>query len=124
MQPDPVPLSVAFADLFDGLGTDEINYSAAAQQLSGRPVAIDGFLTHAHGPNAAMLLVDQPGICPDCAPAPAAVITLVRARRLPQSEELPVRVVGRLDYGFRIDEGMASFLRIEEAAIAPLEYTT
>ena len=32
-----------------------------------------------------------------------------------------MRVVGRLDYGFRIDAGVASILRIEDAAVEPLE---
>jgi len=32
-----------------------------------------------------------------------------------------VRVVGRLDYGFRIDAGVASFLRIEGAALESAE---
>ena len=67
-----------------------------------------------------MMLVDQPGFCPDCSPAPAAAITLFGARGLPQAgEPRPVRVVGRLDFGFRIDEGVASFLRIEQAALTP-----
>ena len=35
--------------------------------------------------------------------------------------EHPVRVVGRLDYGFRIDAGVASFLRIEQAAVELVE---
>jgi hypothetical protein len=115
-------LSLGFADLFDDLGTDEVRYSASAKGLSGRAIAIEGFLSHAHGPDAAMLLVDQPGVCPDCAPAPAAVITLKGAPSvLREGEESPVRVVGRLDYGFRIDGGVASILRIEDARIEPLE---
>ena len=38
-----------------------------------------------------------------------------------EGDERPVRVVGRLDYGFRIDAGVASFLRIEQAAVFPVE---
>ena len=121
MQRDGAPLVVGFADLFDSLGTDDLRYGAAARSLSGRNIAIEGFLSHAHGPRPAMLLVDQPGVCPDCAPAPAAVITLSGTSSFPQmGEDRPVRVVGRLDYGFRIDAGVASILRIEEAAIFPL----
>ena len=68
-----------------------------------------------------MLLVDQPGLCPDCSPAPAAVITLSGAQlHLQEGSERSVRVIGRLDYGFRIDAGVASFLRIEQAAVFPL----
>jgi hypothetical protein len=69
-----------------------------------------------------LLLVDQPGLCPDCSPVPAAVITLPGASCAPrEGDERPVRVVGRLDYGFRIDAGVASFLRIEGAALESAE---
>lgn len=116
-------LAVGFPDLFDHLGTADLRYSARAQSLSGRDVAIEGFLSHAHGPRSAMLLVDQPGACPDCSPAPAAAITLYGTARLPQEGEHLVRVVGRLDYGFRIDAGVASILRIEEAVVFSLGTT-
>ena len=122
MPRDHVPVALRFADLFDHLGTDHLRYSAAAQALSGRDVAIEGYLSHAHGPRPAMLLVDQPGLCPDCSPAPAAVITLQGVSPFPQAgADRPVRVVGRLDYGFRIDAGVASILRIEAAAVFPVE---
>ena len=122
MPHDGAPLVLGFADLFDHLGTDDLRYSAAAQTLSGSDISIEGFLSHAHGPRAAILLVVQPGLCPDCSPAPAAVITLPGASSLPrEGEDRPVRVVGRLDYGFRIDGGVASILRIEQAAVRPVE---
>jgi len=118
MPRDAVPLPLGFADLFDHLGTDEVRYSAAAKHLSGRDVTIEGFLSPAHGPRPTLLLVDQPGLCPDCSPVPAAVITLPGASCAPrEGDERPVRVVGRLDYGYRIDAGVASFLRIEGAAL-------
>jgi hypothetical protein len=117
-----MPLALGFADLFDHLGTDEVRYSATTKDLSGRDVAIEGFLSHAHGPRPSMLLVDQPGVCPDCAAVPPAVITLCCASPiLSEGSEHPVRVVGRLDYGFRIDAGVASFLRIEQAAVEFVE---
>ena len=122
MPRDTVPLPLGFADLFDHLGTDEVRYSAAAKHLSGRDVTIEGFLSPAHGPRPTLLLVDQPGLCPDCSPVPAAVITLPGASCAPrEGDERPVRVVGRLDYGYRIDAGVASFLRIEGAALEPAE---
>ncbi len=86
------PLAIGFADLFDHLGTDELRYSATADQLSGRAVAIEGYLSHAHGPNPAMMLVDQPGLCPDCSPVPAAVITITGAPAfLAEGEDRPVQ---------------------------------
>jgi hypothetical protein len=121
MPRDGAPLAVGFADLFDHLGTDRLGYSATAHALSGSAVSIEGFLSHMHGPRPAMLLVEEPGLCPDCSPAPAAVITLCGARAMPHDGAMPVRVVGRLDYGFRIDDGVASFLRIENAAVLPVE---
>ena len=122
MPHDRLPLALGFGDLFDQLGTDDLRYSAAAQALSGRDVAIEGYLALAHGPRPAMLLVDQPGLCPDCSPAPAAVITLRGSALFPEAgADRPVRVVGRLDYGFRIDAGVASILRIEDAAVFPVE---
>ena len=120
MPPDGAPLALGFADLFDHLGTDALRYSAAARELSGRDVAIEGFLSHPHGPRAALLLVDQPGLCPDCSPVPAAVITLLGAPAFRTRRGTgPVRVVGRLDYGFRIDDGIASMLRIEPQDVLP-----
>ena len=120
MPRDAMPLSLSFTDLFDHLGTEEVRYSAAAKELSGCAVAIEGFLSPAHGPRPTMLFVDQPGLCPDCSPAPAAVITLPGTSSSPrEGDERPVRVVGRLDYGFRIDAGVASILRIEGAALEP-----
>ena len=115
-------LALGFADLFDRLGTEEVRYSTAAKGLSGREITIEGYLSHTHGPRGSMLLVDQPGVCPDCAPVPPAVITLHGATPiLSEGGEQPVRVIGRLDFGFRIDDGVASFLRIEQAAIELLE---
>jgi len=122
MPPEDNALVLGFADLFDHVGTDNLCYGAKAAMLSGREVAIEGFLAHAHGHHHSLLLVDQPGLCPDCSPAPAAVITLLGApSETAIGGDVPVRVVGRLDYGFRIDAGVASYLRIENAAIAPVE---
>src|SRR6516225_5250183 len=100
--PHDLPRPLGFADLFDHLGTDDLRYSTAAQALSGSKIVIEGFLAHAHGPRPAMLLVDQPGLCPDCSPVPAAVITLSGAQlHLQACAERPGRVLGRHDCGFR-----------------------
>lgn len=124
MRPDETPAALGFADLFDNIGTDDLRYSSRAEQLSGRMIVIDGYLAHvhAHGPApATLMLVDQPGLCPDCAPAPAAVISVMRPEPAAFVDAHgPVRVEGRLDFGFRIDEGTASFIRILQASIAPV----
>jgi hypothetical protein len=111
------PLAVTFADLFDHLGTPDISYSAAARDLSGRAVVIEGYLSRSHGFHSTVSLVDQPGLCPDCSPAPAAVIALPDLRAPMQEGDGAVRVAGRLDYGLRVVDGVASLLRIEETRI-------
>lgn len=113
------PLAVTFADLFDDLGTVDVRYSAAAQGLSGREVMIEGFLSLPHGFTSILSLVDQPGACPDCSPVPVAVIALPGTRPPMRAgeEEDTVRVVGKLDYGLRIADGVASMLRIEAARL-------
>ena len=114
------PLAIRFADLFDHIGTLDIRYSDTARALSGRAVVIEGFLSRSHGPHSTVSLVDQPGLCPDCSPAPAAVIALPGAPALMQEGDGAVRVRGRLDYGLRIADGVASLLRIESATLLPL----
>jgi hypothetical protein len=81
---------------------------------------IEGYLAHAHGPHARLSLVDQQGLCPDC--SPVAAIALIDAKApMRAGDDGPVRVRGRLDYGLRIDDGVASMLRIENAALAPVQ---
>ena len=113
------PLVVRFEDLFDHVGTFDVRYGAAARELSGRDVVIEGYLAHAHGPHRPLSLVDQQGVCPDC--SPVAAISLIGAVvPMPAGDDGPVRVRGRLDYGFRLDDGTASMLRIENAAVQPV----
>jgi len=116
------PLALTFSDLFEQRGTLDVRYSAAVQALAGREIEIEGFLSRSHGPQPALSLVDQPGVCPDCSPVPAAVVALPGARASVLAKgDIAVRAVGRLEYGFRIDAGVASILRIEEAVILPVE---
>jgi hypothetical protein len=117
----PAPLAVSFADLFDALGTADLRYSTAVRALSGRDIAIEGYLAHAHVAGMPASLVDQGGVCADCAPGPVAVIALPGLCAVHCAGETTerVRIVGRLDYGFRIDQGVASMLRIERAAVLP-----
>ena len=108
------PLAVRFEDLFDHVGTLDVCYGAAVRELSGRDVVIEGYLVLSHG--QLLSLVDQQGVCPDCSPV-AAISLLGALAPMRAGEDGPVRVRGRLDYGFRIDSGTASMLRIENAAV-------
>jgi hypothetical protein len=113
------PLGLSFADLFDHLGTADLRYSANAEALSGSEVVIEGFLSRAHGTQQCLSLVSEPGVCPDCALVPVPAIALPDACAPADSDGgSPVRVRGRLDYGFRIDFGTASMLRIEAATLS------
>ena len=113
----PAAREVTFAELFDALGTDALGYGAGAKSMSGTRVAIEGFLAHSHGPDRCVSLVQEPGLCPDCAGVPVAVIALPDIAMAPREGTRPVRIVGRLDFGLRIVGGTASMLRIEEAAV-------
>lgn len=113
----PAAREVTFAELFDALGTDSLGYGAGAKSLSGSRIAIEGFLSHSHGFDRSISLVHEPGLCPDCAGVPVAVIALPDVALTPREGARPVRVVGRLDFGLRIVGGTASMLRIEDAAI-------
>ena len=113
------PLAVRFEDLFDHVGTLDVRYGAAVRELSGRDVVIEGYLVRPHGPHQLLSLVDQQGVCPDCSPV-AAISLLGALAPMREGGDGPVRVRGRLDYGFRIDDGTASMLRIESAAVLPV----
>ena len=123
MPRDGAPLVLGFADLFDHLGTDDLRYSAACAELSGRDVvdrrvplpcarpARRDVAGRSAGPLSRLL-----------AGAGCGHHAARRVVPFPQEgEDRPVRVVGRLDYGFRIDGGVASILRIERAAVLPVE---
>jgi hypothetical protein len=117
------PLVVEFADLFDHLGTVDLRYSASIAVLNGRDVAIEGYLSHPHAPGHDLSLVDQPGLCPDCSPVPAAAICLPGARAPLTADGCAclVLVRGRLEFGLRIVNGTASMLRILASTIRPVE---
>jgi hypothetical protein len=107
-----------FSDLFDGIGSAELGYSQdICRALSGQEVELAGWLTLAHPGNGRVMLVSEPGVCPDCSPVPVACVDLpgFQAPRGPSA----VRLRGRLSYGFRTEaDGTASFLRLEEARLA------
>ena len=121
---DGGPLAVEFADLFDHLGTVDLRYSAAMSALNGRDVSIEGYLAHPHVPGGDLSLVDQPGLCPDCSPVPAAAICLPGARAPLTADDGPrlVLVRGRLEFGLRIVNGTASMLRIMASTVRPVEH--
>jgi hypothetical protein len=131
MQPEPVvpatrsesaPLGLTFAELFDHLGTANLCYSANALTLSGHDVVIEGFLSRPHGLQPGLSLVSEPGVCPDCALVPVPAIALPDACAPAVARaDAPVRARGRLSYGFRIDSGVASMLRIEAATLSPVD---
>jgi hypothetical protein len=114
---DASPHNVTFADLFAELGTADLTYGDGARNLSGARVAIQGYLSHTHGPDRTVSLVSEPGLCPDCAGVPVPVIALPDLRPVPHEGEAAVRIVGRLDFGLRIVGGTASMLRIEDATM-------
>jgi hypothetical protein len=115
----PPPLGLSFAELFDHLGTANLCYSARAQVLSGREVVIEGFLSRPHGAQPGLSLVSEPGVCPDCAVVPVPAIALPDACAPADARgDARVRVRGRLGYGFHIDSGVASMLRIEAATLS------
>lgn len=114
--PEDTLVPVNMEDLFDGCGTDALAYAPLCEALSGEWVQLSGFVVRAHD-DSRWLLVDQPGACPDCAPAPVPTLHLP-GFELPGGTATEARLLlrGRLSHGFRIgDDGYASFLRLEQA---------
>jgi hypothetical protein len=109
-----------FDDLFEGRGTAALGYRASAGALDGGSVAIAGFVVPVHGREHRFLLVDVPGACPDCSPAPVPALALPGFHELPRVLATDTRVVlsGRLGVGFAIDaDGDASYLRLHDARL-------
>lgn len=105
-------------DLFDHRGSERLAYSARCGHLTGNWLQFETLLARNHD-GSRWLAVDQPGACPDCSPVPVAALQLP-GFELPGDidPERPVRLRGRLSYGFSIDdEGNASFLRLEDASV-------
>jgi hypothetical protein len=106
-----------FSELFDGLGTEGLQFSARCSALSGEEVEIRGWLSQAHDGSRAVMLVSQQGECPDCSAAPVAAIILP-GFKLPKNAAGAVTLRGRLAYGFAIHNGIASYLRLERARVS------
>jgi hypothetical protein len=111
------PEEVKFADLFEGLGTEELAYNIKrCELLSGGEVEIVGYLSPSHDGSGDVMLVSRPGDCPDCTPVPVAAILLPGFTAKEAAD--PVKLRGKLSYGLRMDQDKASFLRLEEARLS------
>jgi hypothetical protein len=107
-----------FSDLFEGIGSAELCYCQdICTALSGQEVELAGWLSLAHPGTGRVMLVSEPGVCPDCSPLPVPCLDLPGF--VPPRGPSAVRLRGRLSYGFQCDaDGTASFLRLEQAKIA------
>src|SRR5258706_6984623 len=113
-------MRLKFGDLFEGLGCETLNFGPGCAAFSGKEVEIQGYLSPAHDGSGSVLLVNEPGACPDCSVAPVASIRL-SGFSIPKNlkAETPVKMHGTLSYGLMIDkQSNASFLRLEGARIA------
>ena len=110
-------MRLKFSDLFDGAGTQELRYSERCKALSGQEVELSGYLSQDHPESGRVMLVEAPGVCPDCSPAPVACLALPGFSV--RSTAGAVRLRGRLSYGYASDsQGNASFLRLEAARVS------
>jgi len=112
--------TINFRDLFDHIGTERMTFSRRAEALSGAEVELRGYLAAMHSDQRQITLAGVAGVCPDCAEKPVPYVHLPGFSPggdlfSPQA----VRLKGRLAYGFAVaDEGYATFLRLENAAVA------
>jgi hypothetical protein len=108
---------VRFTQLFRGLDdAAELGFDPRAETLSGEDVEIRGFLTPLHDGDR-YALVNATGECPDCGAVAAIHLPGFRPPAKPATAT-PVRLSGRLEYGFAIAaDGYASFLRLAEARL-------
>ena len=113
-------MKIRFSELFDGLNSGNLGYAARCASLSGKEVEIRGWLSPAHDGSGRVLLVNQPGACPDCTPLPVAALLLpgfVLPGKLKKEAAATLR--GRVSFGFVRDEkNRGSFLRLENAKIS------
>ena len=100
------PIIVAFDQLFNGLGTLDLEYSERAASLDGRRIEIDGYLATGHADAGSLLLIGTPGACPDCALPPVGTMRLIGMTDLPTAivpGRTRVTCEGRVSFGFEID---------------------
>ncbi|MGH8701370.1 MAG: hypothetical protein ACREVR_09420, partial [Burkholderiales bacterium] len=91
-------MRLKFSELFDGRGTHELRYSERCKALSGSVVELSGYLSQDHPASGRVMLVDEPGVCPDCSPAPVACLELPGFAA--SGTGSAVRLRGRLSYGY------------------------
>lgn len=110
---------IAFSSLFERRDGVTMGYSRRAAALHDSQVELSGFLAPAHDGSDRVMLVSRPGVCPDCAPEPVAAIQLPGFLVGSLASTRPVRLRGRIAFGFALDAGgHASFLRLLDARIA------
>jgi hypothetical protein len=104
--------------LFEGMGTERLTYAPRCHALSGGWLQLETLVARSHD-GSRWLAVDQPGACPDCSAVPVAVVDLPGFEPPPNLDpDQPLRLRGRLAYGFAVDaQGQASFLRLEGAEL-------
>jgi hypothetical protein len=134
------PLAITFDDLYVRRGTLDMSFHPGLKALDGRTVVLSGVLapTHDHharhdpdldhashadregGTMTAMLVImDEAGQCPDCAPVPIATVHVSGLGTLPGScvpGQTTLTVAGTLEFGYAVaPSGHASFVRISGA---------
>lgn len=120
--PDTVSSPVSLDDLFDHRGSERLAYSLRCGALNGGWLQLETLLARNHD-GSRWLAVDQPGACPDCAAVPVAALQLPGFEPpIGLDPQQPLRLRGRLSYGFELDtEGNASFLRLEAAEVVAVD---
>lgn len=110
--------ALPLGELFEGLGTERLAYAPRCHALSGGWLQLDTLITRSHD-GSRWMAVDQPGVCPDCADLPVAAVDLPGFEPpAGMNPTQPLRLRGRLAYGFAVDaQGQASFLRLEGAEL-------
>lgn len=136
------PLAITFDDLYVGRGTLDMAFHPGLKALDGRAVVLSGVLapTHdhraRHDPDldhgshadreggtatAPLVIMDEAGQCPDCAPVPIATVHVSGLGTLPDPcvpGQTTLTVAGTLEFGYAVDpSGHASFLRVTGASL-------
>ncbi|MEZ5785488.1 MAG: hypothetical protein R3D62_03140 [Xanthobacteraceae bacterium] len=128
------PLAITFDDLYVGRGTLDMAFHPELTALNGRPVVLSGVLApihdhhdNAHGHDdhppvsAPLLIMDEIGQCPDCAPAPVATVQVSGLDAVPVHAipgQTMLTIMGTLEFGYAVDKsGHASFLRLTRASL-------